>query len=149
MVYLYHFARPLGNPSNPRALAQHYVGTAEDLIARDAAHQVGRGAKLTAAAVAAEIPITIVRIWPGGRDIERWLKRSYKNARELCPCCAGPAAWRRAVVQPRIVQLELELEDLPDVATCARADFYEVATLRRWRTARVLPASGHLDDDLL
>ena len=22
-------------------------------------------------------------------------------------------------------------------------------TLRRWRTARVLPASGHLDDDLL
>ena len=32
-VYLLHFLEPIGNPTNPRAMAQHYLGWA--LVAAD------------------------------------------------------------------------------------------------------------------
>jgi len=82
VVYLLHFARPLGG----RAL--HYIGatTLGSLADRIAAHRHGRGARITAAANAADIEYEVVRTWVGGRAMERGLKRR-KNAARLCPVC--------------------------------------------------------------
>lgn len=151
VIYLVHLDAPLGNPQNARAMAQHYVGAAElhRFHARIAEHRSGHGSKLLAAAVARGIGFAVARTWEAPFAFEKVLKQRYKNARELCPVCSGAAALRRGLYSPPNGQLVLELEDLPDVAIAARPDWYELQTLRRWRTARVLPASGHLDDDLL
>ena len=42
-VYLLHFLEPIGNPANPRAMAQHYIGwaaVAAELQAGSRAHDV-------------------------------------------------------------------------------------------------------------
>lgn len=85
-VYLLHFSRPLGNPANRFALATHYLGTAHDLGARLAEHRVGQGARITAAAVMRGIEMTVAWTWPGGRALERRLKRRKEGPR-LCPLC--------------------------------------------------------------
>ena len=87
-VYLLHFAARLGNPANPHAMAQHYLGTAKDLSERLAEHRAGLGAKITAAAMQRGIAFDVVRTWPGGRDLERRLKRRKEGPR-LCPLCKG------------------------------------------------------------
>ena len=87
-VYLLHFSGRLGNPANRYAQAQHYIGTATDLDARLAAHRAGAGARITVAAAARGIAFAVVRTWPGGRDLERRLKRR-KEAPRLCPACKG------------------------------------------------------------
>jgi hypothetical protein len=156
-VYLYHLASPLGNE---RHQAQHYLGTAEDVTARDALHRTRRGARILAAAVERGIGFQIVRLWPGGRDVERWLKNR-KEAAQLCPVCSGAAAWRRAtVLPPTAVQLALPLdEDLPApwevegyTPPSERPDWYEVSLTRRWRAARAVAVVAHHnegDDDVL
>jgi predicted GIY-YIG superfamily endonuclease len=111
VVYLLHFQRKLGNPSNSRGMAQHYIGFAEhDLAARLERHRVGNGSRLMHAVAVAGIPWTLARTWEGGRDLERSLK-SQKNAARLCPYCRGevalPAArviGKRVPMQPRPVQ---------------------------------------------
>ena len=87
-VYLLHFDGKLGNPANPYAMAQHYIGTAYDVGARLADHRAGAGAKITAAATQRGIGFDVVRTWPGGRDVERRLKRR-KDGPKLCPVCRG------------------------------------------------------------
>lgn len=86
VVYLIHLERPLGDLSNPRGQAQHYLGFAHDLDARLMAHRNGQGARLLAAANAVGIAWDVVQTWEGGRDLERRLKRR-KKARCLCPVC--------------------------------------------------------------
>lgn len=147
-VYLYHLAAPLGNE---RHQAQHYIGTAEDVAARDALHRAGRGARILAAAVERGIAFQIVRLWPGGRDVERWLKKRKESA-QLCPVCSGSAAWRRATVMPPTVeQLALPLDDEPFPwelpgyqAPSERPDAYELWYTRRMRAPA--PAIAWEDD---
>ena len=88
VCYLLHFNGKLGNPTNPRAMAGHYLGTADDLDARLAEHRKGQGARITAAAVQRGIDFTVARTWPGGRTVERRLKRRKAGPR-LCPKCNG------------------------------------------------------------
>ena len=82
IVYLLHFARPLGGR------ASHYLGlsTLDGLVERIAAHRHGRGAKITAAANREGIEYELVRTWPGGRALERRLKAA-ANAARWCPIC--------------------------------------------------------------
>ena len=85
-VYLLHFDQKLGNPTNRYAMAAHYIGTAHDLDARLAEHRAGAGARITAAAAQRGIGFDVVRTWPGGRDVERRIKRR-KEGPKLCPVC--------------------------------------------------------------
>ena len=78
-VYLLHFDRPLHH-------AQHYLGFAKDVKGRLEVHRSGQGAKLTKAVVEAGIDWQLVRLWDGGRKVERQLKNQ-KNSPRLCPLC--------------------------------------------------------------
>ena len=78
-VYLIHFHRPYKH-------ARHYLGHALDLEARLERHRAGDGARLLQVITAAGIGWTLVRTWPGGREMERQLKRQ-KNSPRLCPLC--------------------------------------------------------------
>lgn len=80
LVYLLHFSRPLSNH------AQHYLGTTQSLPQRLADHASGNGSKLMAAVVQAGIEFEVVRLWRGGRDLERKLK-SHAHLDRLCPHC--------------------------------------------------------------
>lgn len=88
MVYLIHFAEPIGNRANRRAQAQHYIGYTDDLEARIAAHREGQGAAIMAGCKRAGVDWAVVRTWEGDRELERRLKRWHK-ARQLCPECRG------------------------------------------------------------
>jgi hypothetical protein len=152
MVYLLHFAAPLGNE---RKQAQHYIGTAENVGARLALHRGGRGAKITAAAAERGIAFDVVRVWVGGRDVERWLKRR-KEAHCLCPVCSGTAAWRRAVVlPPSAEQLTLPLEEPAPweldgyTPPSGGMDWYEAQWMRHCRPAERAPLPADWDAGLL
>src|SRR3982750_4801908 len=77
-VYILHFDRPLGNLDNLRAQAAHYCGFAEDLPARLAKHAAGKGAKLTAAAVAQGITYHVYA-WPAQLRQEQLLKAAKRT----------------------------------------------------------------------
>ena len=86
-VYLLHFLAPIGNPSNPRAMAQHYLGA--DLSGQRISVQAVGGhdaARIVAHVQREGIGFVVARTWPGSRALERELKRR-KNAPKLCPVC--------------------------------------------------------------
>lgn len=85
MVYLLRFTRPLGDPSRPGCHARYYLGWCPDgpgrslyaLFERIAEHRAGRGAAITAAAVAVGAQLQLVRTWPGAdRARERAMKKN-------------------------------------------------------------------------
>ena len=78
-VYLIHFDKPYYH-------AQHYIGSTDNLGQRLHLHHIGRGARLMQVIHNAGITWRLARTWPGGRQLERQLKRRHK-ARELCPIC--------------------------------------------------------------
>ena len=79
-VYLLHIVPPYKH-------ARHYLGYADDIGARVAAHQAGHGARLTQVAVDAGCALVLVRTWPGeDRTFERSLKNR-KQAPRMCPVC--------------------------------------------------------------
>jgi len=79
-VYLLHFDRPYKH-------ARHYVGwTARNVKRRLAEHEAGRGARLLAVVREAGIGWQLARLWPGGRERERQIKRQGGHARK-CPLC--------------------------------------------------------------
>jgi putative endonuclease len=88
LCYLIHFSKPIGNPSQAKGQAQHYLGyTSAGVKRRLEAHTQGRGARITHAAVLAGAELAIVRTWrPGSRRLERQLKNRKKSAR-FCPIC--------------------------------------------------------------
>jgi hypothetical protein len=61
--------------------------TTTDLAGRIAEHRAGQGSRLLAAVAAAGIGFTVARTWPGGRELERRLKRRHNSPR-LCPICS-------------------------------------------------------------
>ena len=74
MLYLIEFSKPLGNE---RKKAQRYLGYCDDhrLDERLAEHRQGKGAKITAAAVAIGAELRVVWTGPGDRKDERRIKR--------------------------------------------------------------------------
>jgi predicted GIY-YIG superfamily endonuclease len=145
-VYLYHFEQPLGNE---RHQAQHYVGFAVNLKARDFMHQRGRGSHFTRAAVARGIAFRLARVWHGAtREIERRIKRSGRSFADFCPVCAGEAAMRRgrafgesvAIDDPNVIEgvgASIAIDEWPaaPASVSARADRYELGVRRAWRSA--------------
>jgi hypothetical protein len=111
-VYLIHFAQPIGNAASPRGQAGHYLGTAYDLNRRLAQHRVGTGAAIMRAVCERGIPFFVARTWPGGRRLERQLKR-HKNSPRLCPACV-PAPWERS--EPEVDELEQAADEAAEVA---------------------------------
>jgi hypothetical protein len=85
-VYLLHFATPIGNPANPRAMAQHYIGWTSEPAKRLARHAAGDGAAIMRAVRDKGIGFEIARTWSGTRALERQLKRR-KHASHFCPIC--------------------------------------------------------------
>jgi putative endonuclease len=84
-VYLLHFLEPIGNPANPHAMAQHYLGV--DLTGRRIQVQTaGQGAAIVRHVQARGIGFVVAATWPGGRALERQLKRR-KHASRFCPIC--------------------------------------------------------------
>ena len=81
IVYLLHFAQPLQH-------ARHYLGSTADLDARLEQHRAGQGARLMEVIADLGIDFQLARTWPGGRDVERRLKRRKEGPR-LCPVCRG------------------------------------------------------------
>jgi predicted GIY-YIG superfamily endonuclease len=100
-VYLIHFETPLGDLSNPRGQAQHYLGYTDDLEARLERHREGNGSAIMAAVSEAGIGWRCVRTWEGDRTLERRLKDRH-NSPKLCPVCK----MGRQMVLPLEVQHE-------------------------------------------
>ncbi|MFB4293432.1 hypothetical protein ACBI99_37745 [Nonomuraea sp. ATR24] len=79
-VYLLHFERPYKH-------ARHYIGwTPGDLNRRLRQHRNGTGARLMAVVTAEGIDFVVARVWTGGRNLERSLKRR-GGASRCCPLC--------------------------------------------------------------
>lgn len=85
-VYLIHFDRKIGNPNNPRAMAQHYLGFSKKFPQRMNDHAKGQGSAIMAFLSQQKIGWRVVRLWEGGRTLERRLKNR-KNAKAFCPVC--------------------------------------------------------------
>ena len=91
-VYTLHFARPLGNPADPRGRAQHYVGFSlpGNLAARLGAHWDGTcDARLVEAFRRAGIPFLVASVEPGTRALEN--RRKLRGSAWRCPVCRGIA----------------------------------------------------------
>jgi hypothetical protein len=91
-VYTLCFARPLGNPDDPRGRAEHYTGFSREecLSARLLAHWDGTcGVRLVMAFRAAGIPFAVV-------SIEKNVTRARENQLKL-----RGAAWRCPIHQGR------------------------------------------------
>jgi hypothetical protein len=101
-VYLFHADEPIGNLTNPRAMARHYIGYADELACRIAQQLAGNAhsAALMRAFINAGVGVELVRIWPGAtRRFERQLKRLKNTPRRLCPICRSPTVARRLLAE--------------------------------------------------
>lgn len=87
--YLLCFAKPIGDLAKPSGWAGHYLGSSAGLDAELARFRRDGGhAKIMRELHRRGIDFELVRTWPGGRDMERWLKGKHGPVR-LCPRC-GP-----------------------------------------------------------
>lgn len=89
MLYLIHFAEPLGTE---RHQARHYLGFVDGdettVQARLEEHRAGHGARITAAACNQRgIQYHVARTIPGDRTEERRLK-NHNNLGRICPICS-------------------------------------------------------------
>lgn len=78
-VYLIHFDAPYHH-------ARHYIGWTRDLAARFQRHAEGHGSPLLRAVTAAGIRWRVVRLFIGGKALERHFK-DFHGAGRLCPYC--------------------------------------------------------------
>jgi hypothetical protein len=156
--YLLHMSRPLGNLTNPRAQAQHYSGWCADadgdataLERRIAQHLAGDGAKITKAAIAAGIEISLVATWRAPLAFEKYLKRR-KEAPRLCPICCR-ARGRKVKTIALLKQLALpfdQVEANADVEPWPEGFEFPAPTLTRpmWvEFQRERPVGAPLVDD--
>jgi predicted GIY-YIG superfamily endonuclease len=91
-VYLIHLDQPFRH-------ARHYLGWTLNLERRIAQHRAGTGAKLLRAVNRHGIHWEVVRIWPGGPELEQTLK-ALKNSPRLCPLCVQAALLHQLDLQP-------------------------------------------------
>lgn len=137
-VYVLHFARPVGNLSNPR-------GQAADPEARERQHRAGQGAALTRAAVAQGVTWELFILGPGDRTLERRVK-ALKATPRLCPVCGRQHPGGRLHLPGTAVQLALLPEpdpfDLP-APPATGPDWLEISYLRtRERVCRFPQPEG-------
>jgi hypothetical protein len=98
LLYLLHLEAPV----NPRRPARHYLGQADDLDTRLAAHAAGRGARKLAAAAGRGIGWLLARTWddPGDKAARLALeRRKARHGPTLCPEC-NPRALRNGTLAP-------------------------------------------------
>lgn len=148
-VYLFHFTAPLGNLANPRAMANHYVGFAEDLDARLAKQLAGHGAKIVAAALKQGLIFEIYH-WPACLATEKLVKRTKKTALYCPACCAAAHRKLKALPTPPTIEqltLDLDTEPLPAIEL-GRMDWIEMKIQQEW-SGRRIPTPAGIDDDLL
>ncbi len=103
-VYLLHFSEKLGNPSNARGQAQHYLGSTGNLDARLHLHHNGNGSAIMTAVGKAAISWQVCRLWrfdscEDARKFEARLKRRHESPL-FCPLC-NPRVAPDALVQLR------------------------------------------------
>jgi hypothetical protein len=81
VVYLEHLDRPMAH-------ARHYLGWTpySTPALRHQQHLLSRGARLLQVANERGITYGVVRVWLGGRSLERQLKAQHHGPR-LCPIC--------------------------------------------------------------
>ncbi|MEG4407015.1 hypothetical protein [Microcoleus sp. MON2_D5] len=85
--YLIHWQPAIGNLSNPRGTASHYLGSTKKPVSdRLREHKSKVGARITKAAVEQGRELVLVRTWRGGGHRERELKKLHNNPL-LCPIC--------------------------------------------------------------
>ncbi len=93
--YLIHWQPAIGNLSNPRGTASHYLGSTKKPVGdRLREHQLKLGTRITKAAVERGRELVLVRTWRGGRARERQLKKLHNNPL-LCPICNPNAGCKR------------------------------------------------------
>ena len=80
-VYLLHF-------SDAYKHARHYLGSSSSLLSRLLDHKHGNGARLMHVIHDQGLTFQVVRLWKGGRELERELKRWHSGVK-LCPICKG------------------------------------------------------------
>jgi hypothetical protein len=86
VVYLLHYAEPIGDPSRPRMWAQHYIGSYW-YDSRITHHANGTsGVAIVTAFYRKGIPFELVRKVPGTKELERRIKSNGHFA-EYCPRC--------------------------------------------------------------
>ena len=90
-VYLIHFEQPIGDLSNPRGQARHYLGSTSNLQARMALHRNGNGAAIMTAVGLAGVRWQVAGLWrtdtrEDARALELRLKKRH-NGPALCPLC--------------------------------------------------------------
>lgn len=136
-VYLLHFDQPIGNPANPRALAQHYMGWTSYLGPRLAAHRDGVGAAIMAALAERGIGFTLARTWQGTRADERALKNRHNHPR-LCPTCQGRAPQLDPRTKLRDVEHDLGLAELRRAGEARRRELAATPASQREQTRRRL-----------
>lgn len=95
-IYLLHFDQPFGH-------ATHYLGWAQVLEDRLAAHGTTAGANLLWHVRQAGITWQCVRTWTGDRVRERRLKNQGGKAR-MCPACRPALATKLAAGTDRRVK---------------------------------------------
>lgn len=102
MVYLLHF-------HHKHKHAGHYLGYSESkasLKRRLWHHKHGNGAKLTRAVATSGNHWEVVRLWDGGRILERQLHLQ-KNNKFLCPVC-NPLTWMKRAKESSIYPIQKE-----------------------------------------
>jgi uncharacterized membrane protein YecN with MAPEG domain len=88
VVYLLHFEEPIGDRSRPRMWAQHYVGSYLT-DARLTHHRNGTsGVPIVDEFYRRGIKFKVARITPGGKLLERRIKRN-GHFSEYCPHCVA------------------------------------------------------------
>jgi hypothetical protein len=110
LIYLAHFDRPIGDPSNPRGYARHYTGWTLNLPIRLGEHAAGRGARLMQVVTEQQIGWQVTRLWIGTRGRERSLKRQGGAARR-CPVCRLAVAGAHVPTSDQAILDALELGD--------------------------------------
>lgn len=157
-VYLFHFNAPLGNLSNSRAQAQHYLGFSDDFDARMKKQLAGKGAKIVAAALKQGLIFELYH-WPACLATEKLVKK-YKKTSAFCPACCA-AAGRKVKplpTPPAVTQLAFDLLDdpiddapLPEIAVgrLGWAEIQAQATARRYWIKATTEADLVAIDDLL
>jgi hypothetical protein len=150
-VYLFHFNAPLGNLSNPRAQARHYLGFTDDLDSRIKKQLAGKGAKLVAAAIARGLIFELYH-WPAPLATEKLIK-ARKQTSVYCPaCCASAGRKVRPLPMPPLAtQLAFDLEELPEIeiGKLGWAEIQAQAAARRYFIKPTTEADLVAIDDLL
>ncbi|MFI7447910.1 hypothetical protein ACIBQX_10470 [Nonomuraea sp. NPDC049714] len=123
-VYLLHFERPYKH-------ARHYIGwTPGDLNRRLRQHRNGTGARLMAVITAEGIDFVVARLWTGGRNLERSLKRR-GGASRCCPLC-GITPRVTGWDQPDIEHVTAEpyaINIVPAICACNRVTHHAASFL--------------------